>query len=315
MEINLATVILNWNAAQDTIRCARQVASWKAVQPAIIVVDNASTDGSPGVISRECPHIHLMRESINRGFAGGNNRGIREALRRGNAPILLLNNDAHIEEKDVIKLLETLQAHERIGLIGPLLFDAERKEQLLAAGSRDPARHHHSHIRALESDKSVQIVECVPGTVLLVRAAVFRKVGLLDERYFFASEVVDLCLRAKKQGYLSAVDTRARAFHDLDRSSELRETLHSYYIVRNRFLLIRKFHQASSPLYYTFWILYSLALSSKARLKGQRSAARAILMGLLDGVRGRFGGQNQRVLEAISNLDRASPPRARLLVL
>lgn len=313
MTMSVAVVILNWNAAQDTIQCARRITPWNSVQPTIIVVDNASRDGSPEIISRECPSIQVVRNPINQGFAGGSNRGIREALRRGDAPILLLNNDAQIEEKDVIRLLETLQGNERIGLVGPLLFDAKGKERLLAAGGRDPARHHHSHIRTLQSSEPIQIVECVPGTVILVEADVFRKIGLLDERYFFASEVVDLCLRAQQQGYLSAVDTRARAFHDLERSSELRETLHSYYIVRNRFLLIRKFHQASSVPYYIFWTLYSLALSLKARLKGRRAAARAIRLGLLDGVQGRFGGQNRRVLEAISHVDRTSPPRARTL--
>jgi GT2 family glycosyltransferase len=226
--------------------------------------------------------------------------------------LLLLNSDAQIEEPDVVKLLESLLTNERIGLIGPLLFDAQRKEKLLAAGSRDPTQHHHSHIRTLPSDKPIQIVECVPGTIVMVRAEVFRRVGLLDEDYFFASEVVDLCLRARQQGYLSAVDTRAQAFHDLERSSELRETLHSYYIVRNRFLLIRKFHPESKLVFRTFWTLYSLGLSLKAQLKGQRAAARAIRLGLLDGLQGRFGGQNERVLAASSGSDRRSHAGRRL---
>jgi hypothetical protein len=306
MGMNLATVILNWNAAVDTVRCVRRVASWDTLRARVIVVDNASTDGSPESIARECPHIQLLRNSANLGFAGGNNRGIREALRHGDAPILLLNNDARIEQQDVIRLLESLLANEQIGLIGPLLFDAQRKKKLLAAGSKDPTRHHHSHIRTLPSDEPIQIVECVPGTVIMVRAEVFRRVGLLDEDYFFASEIVDLCLRARQQGYLTAVDARAEAYHDLERSSHLRETLHSYYIIRNRFLLIRKFHRESRLLFRTFWTLYSLGLSLKAQLKGQRAAARAIRLGLSDGLQGRFGGQNQRVLAVSSGADRPS---------
>jgi hypothetical protein len=304
--MEIAVVILNWNAADDTVRCVRHVASWDILRPTIIVVDNASTDGSPGVIARECPGVHLIQNSANLGFAGGNNEGIRRALSWGDTPILLLNNDACIEETDVIRLMETLVADERMGLVGPLLFDAEQRETLLAAGSRNPARHHHSHNRALPTDGPVHTVECVPGTVILVRADVFRRVGLLDERYYFASEVADLCLRAKQQGYLSAVDTRARAFHNLERSSNLRETLHSYYIVRNRFLLIRKFHQGPRLLFYAFWTLYSLALSLKVQLKGKRPAARAIRLGLLDGLQGRFGGQNERVMAASSGSDRRS---------
>jgi len=298
--MELAVVILNWNAARDTISCARRIASWECLQPTILVVDNASTDDSTAVIACECPEVHLIRNSTNLGFGGGNNRGIVEALSVGEAPVLLLNNDAWVEEDDVIRLLETLQGAERIGLIGPMLFDAKQRDELLAAGARDPARHHHSHNNRVPTGGPVKIVECVPGTAILVQAEVFRQVGLLDEDYFYGSEVADLCLRAGQHGYLSAVDTRARAFHDLRRSSEFRTTLYTYYIVRNRFLLIRKFHQRWRLIFYAFWTLYSLTLSLKEDLDGKLPTARAIRLGLFDGLQGRFGGQNERLLSFVS---------------
>lgn len=302
--MELAIVILNWNAAADTVCCVRNVASWKRLQATILVVDNGSADDNCEIIARECPEARLIRNSTNLGFAGGNNRGIVEALslfEEKDAPILLLNNDAWVEQDDVIRLLETLQANKQIGLVGPLLFDAHQKGRLLAAGSKNPARHHRSHNLELPANGPVHIVECVPGTVILGRAQVFRTVGLLDNDYFFASEVADLCLRARQHGYLSAIDTRAHAFHDLERSSKLRETLHTYYIIRNRFLLIRKFHRKWQVLFYGFWILYSLALSIKVQLNDNLPAARAIRLGLFDGLRGRFGDQNERVLDITSD--------------
>jgi GT2 family glycosyltransferase len=305
----LAIIILNWNAAADTIRCLHHIASWERLRPAILVVDNGSTDGSAEAISRECPEARLIRNLANLGFAGGNNRGITEALSAGDAPILLLNNDAFVEEVDVIRLLDTLQANEQIGFIGPLLFDAERKDRLLSAGGKDPARHHQSHILELTPGEPVCIVECVPGTVVVVRAEVFCEVGLLDEAYFFASEVADLCMQASQHGYLSAVDTRAQAFHDLGRSSDLRDTLHTYYIIRNRFLLIRKFHRRWEIFFYGFWTLYSLALSLKVQSNDKLATARAIRLGLLDGLRGRFGGQNERVLSTCKRPPRFLKPR------
>lgn len=301
--MELAVIVLNWNAAADTIRCVGEVASWTHLKPTIWVVDNGSTDGSAELISRECPDIRLIRNLTNLGFAGGNNRGIAEVLATGNAPILLLNNDASVDEEDVTRLLDTLQADTQIGFIGPLLFDAVDKNRLLSAGGRDPARHHESHILELTPDEPVHIVECVPGTVVVVRPEVFRTVGMLDEAYFFASEVADLCMRASQQGYVSAIDTRARAFHNLNRSSELRSTLHTYYIIRNRFLLIRKFHRNRKLLFYGFWTLYSVALSLKVQLNGKVGTARAIRLGLLDGLRGRFGGQNERVLAISSSIN------------
>lgn len=299
LSVELAIIILNWNAATTTIRCVQNIVAWKHLQPKIVVVDNASTDNSRELIARECPQIQLIHNQTNQGFAGGNNRAIEQVLAGGNASILLLNNDALIEEADTLRLLQTLQANEQIGFIGPLLYDAEKKDRLLSAGSKDPAKHHHSHNHKLPAGGPVQIVECVPGTVILGRTELWRSTGLLDEAYFFGSEVADLCLRARQHGYLSAIDTRARAYHALGHSSKFRGTLYPYYIIRNRFLLIRKFHQKWKIFYYGFWTIYSLALALKVQLSGKLPLARAIRLGLIDGLRGRFGGQNGRVLNFV----------------
>ena len=292
--MELAAIILNWNAAPDTIRCVQDLSLWEKVRPMIWVVDNGSTDMSVEAISCYCPHVYLIRNPTNLGFAGGNNRGIQEVLSAGHCPVLLLNNDAYITEGDVILLLETLQSDPRIGFVGPLLF-ADRENRLLAAGGRNPVLHHHSHILTLKPGPPIQEVDYVVGTVILVRPEVFHQVGLLDEAYFFSMEVADLCMRARRKGYVSVVDTRARAYHNLHRSSHLRETLHTYYIIRNRFLFIRKFYSNMRIPLAGFWTLYSLALYLKLRLVWKPAAARAVGLGLTDGLRGRFGGQNERV--------------------
>ena len=297
--MELAVIILNWNAARDTIHCVQRVVAWKHLRPTIWVVDNDSTDESAHTILSTCPAVHLIRNEANLGFAGGNNQGIAAALAVGDAPILLLNNDAFVEEGDMHQLLESLYADERIGFVGPLLFDSGKRERLLAAGGRNPVLHHHSHIPNPPSTRPVYPVAYVPGTVLLARAEVFRTVGFLDENYFFSMEVADLCMRARRKGYISIIDTRARAFHALERSSDLRGTLHVYYIIRNRFLFIRKFYPRAGWLLFTIWSLYSLALWLKVRAAGQPSTARAVWLGLVDGLRGRFGGQNERVLPLV----------------
>ena len=171
--MDLAIIILNWNAVEDTARCIHAISSWKRLRPEIWVVDNASTDCSLQAISRGFPGVHLIRNSTNLGFGGGNNRGILGALSIADVPVLLLNNDAWIEEADAIRLLETLQADERLGFVGPLLFDAKQRDRLLAAGGKNPARHHRTHIERLPSGGPIHIVECVPGTVILIRDKVF----------------------------------------------------------------------------------------------------------------------------------------------
>ena len=301
IQMELAVIILNWNAAADTIRCVRAIASWEVLHPTIWVVDNHSSDGSAEIISHEYPDVRLIRNPANLGFSGGNNRGIVQALSAGDAPILLLNNDAFVEEQDVIRLVDTLQTDKRLGLIGPLIFDADRKDRLLSAGGRDIGRYVNTHVCKFTAGGPVHQVDYVPGTVIVVQAEVFRTVGLFDEEYFFSGEVADLCERARQQGYLSAIDTRARAFHALGRSSDLRETLHAYYTFRNRFLFIRKFRHVQRVPLYSFWVLYGLGVSLKAQLQGKSIKARAVRLGLLDGLHRRFGGQNERVLSTGPN--------------
>lgn len=296
--MQLTVIILNWNAAEDTIRCVRNILSWQQLRPIIIVVDNASGNDNVELIARECPQAHLICNAENLGFAGGTNRGVEQALKTSNAPILLLNNDAAISEADAAQLLETLTARLDIGLISPLLYDAAQTERLIAAGSKNPIKHHQTRIDTPPPGNSVYPVEYVSGTAVMIRAEVFRSVGLLNEDYFFSTELADLCLRARQQGYSCAVDTRTKAYHRVSRSANLRDTLFVYYIVRNRFIFIRNWPYKTRRLYFIFWTAYSAALWLKLKLAGQRPTAHAVWLGLADGLRGRFGGQNERVLSA-----------------
>ena len=299
---DLAIVILNWNAADDTLRRVREIVRWQHLHPTLWIVDNASTDDSVERIRKHFPDLHLICNEANLGFAGGNNRGIRAALAEGDHPVMLLNNDASVAESDVLRLLATLRGDARIGFVGPLLLDG-RGERVLAAGGRNPILHHLSHLEAPPCEDAVCTVEYVPGTVLLARAEVFRTVGLLDERYFFSMEVADLCMRASRVGYRSVIDRRARAYHALEaRPSALRQTLYVYYIIRNRYLFVRNFYPRGRLLLIPAWTAYGLALWLKLRMRGQRAAARAVWMGLVDGLRGRFGGQNRRLLDAVRSV-------------
>jgi GT2 family glycosyltransferase len=292
--MDLSIIILNWNAAEDTIACVGHILCWQQLQPTVVIVDNHSQDGSADFITARYPEVPLIQNGRNLGFAGGTNRGIDAALSLSNAPVLLLNNDAYMAEKDVIQLLQTLQANPRVGLLVPLLFDAET-DDLISAGGKNPVKHHQTRMQEFKAEGALQIVEVVSGTAVLIRADVFRQAGLLDERFFFSTELADLCLRARRYQFLSAVDQRARARHTLSRSSRFRDSLYMYYIVRNRFLILRN-HYRWHFLLYGFWAGYSLALWLKLFIGNHSAPAQAVFLGLSDGLRGRFGGQNERVL-------------------
>jgi GT2 family glycosyltransferase len=178
------------------------------------------------------------------------------------------------------------------------MFDATHPDKLLTAGGRNMVRHLSSHISEVTTNTRLQVVDYIPGTVLIAKSEVFNAVGFLDEAYFFGGELPDFCQRAKQSGFLSAVDTHAHAFHSKERSAKFRQTLYPYYIIRNRFIFIRKFYRASRIFFLGFWTLYSITLWLKLRLNNQPQMAKAVWLGLTDGWQQRIGNQNERVLLA-----------------
>ena len=293
--MKLSLIILNWNAAKDTIRCVQPITQWEQVQTRIWVVDNASGDGSLAQIEAALPTVRITRSQNNLGFSGGTNLGIKAALKSRNAPILLLNNDAAIAEEDIIRLLNTLAEREDIGVVGPLLFDAEEEGRLISAGGKNPVLHFQTRVKSHR--KALQRVNNVSGTAVVIRPEVFRDAGFLDEEFFFSTEMADFCARARYYGWQSVINTQAKAYHTVSRSARYRNSLYVYYIIRNRFLYIRKYyHYLPRFSLEAFWAMYSAALAIKLKSQGALPASKAVWLGLSDGLAGRFGGQNERVL-------------------
>jgi len=293
--MDIAVVVLNWNAAEDTIACLKPLLGWQTVRPLLIIVDNASQVDDVAQIRRHLPVAHLIENRENEGFSGGSNRGMLYALAQGDAPIMLLNNDATISETAVLRLAQTLTEQPEIGMVVPQLFD--ENGELVAAGGKNPAFHLQTRVQNVANNDAVQPVETISGTAVLIRAVMLRQVGLLDERFFFSTEMADLSLRAWRYGYVCAVDRRVRASHAISRSAPLRNSLYVYYTVRNRFLILRNHYRWRLEL-HAFWLAYTVALWFKLRLGGELVAARAVWLALVDGMNGRFGNQNERVLAA-----------------
>jgi GT2 family glycosyltransferase len=293
--VRLSVVILNWNAAEDTAACVRSVRAWESLggpnRPAIWVVDNGSDPPGIAPIRREFPEVYALESLVNRGFGGGCNIGIRAALDHGSEAVLLLNNDASVDASSVAALLATLESDPSIGVVGPTLWHRER---CISAGGRNVALYANTHLRPRVPPVAPLNVDYVPGTVALIRREVFNRVGLLDEDFFFSGEMADLCQRARARGLRSVTEPRARARHNLDRSARVRQTLHIYYIVRNRFLFVRKHLPRRRAWLYARWVARAALTALVAVARGRPQRAGAVARGVLDGLRGRFGEQRVR---------------------
>ena len=295
---SLTILLLNWNRADTTLACLARLTRWQQIQPRIWLVDNASHDDSVSRVKIQFPQVTLLLSEQNLGFAGGNNLALRQLVPTETGVgqhdyILLLNNDAEISETAVSHLSQLLDDDPSIGVVGPIFKDGDR---ITSAGGGDVSRQINTHLKLETVPTKPYSVGYVSGTAALFRASLLHEIGLFDEAYFFSGEMADWCERVKQKGYQTIINPMTEAFHDTDQAGEARQTLYAYYIIRNRFLFIRKFRTKQKYRLYSFWLAYGLALALKSMLSGRWITSRAVLLALIDAFTGRFGGQNQRVI-------------------
>lgn len=217
MAPELSIVILNWNVGGLLAACLRSLplasSEWWG-HSEVIVVDNASADGSAQMVERDFPGVRLIVMPRNIGFAAGNNRGIQAARGRY---ILLLNPDTVAQPGSICALADYMQEHSETGVAGPRLLNPDgtlqpsrRRFPTLATafvestplqrwlGDTGPIRRFYMLDRP---EGETQQVDWLSGAALLCRRGALTQVGLLDPGYFMFSEEVDLCKRMKDAGW------------------------------------------------------------------------------------------------------------------
>lgn len=217
--IDLSVIIVNWNARDLLQRCLQDVyGTTEGLAFEVILVDNASTDGSVEMVRGEFPQVLLIENRENVGFARANNQAIRESQARY---VLLLNSDAFLTGKAVHNMIEVLEANLGVGIAGARLVFPDGQPQL----SHGPLPTIYSEFMSLfgldkylprrNQDPSITFVETgtVVGACLMVRRSMLDQIGLLDENYFFFSEEVDLCRRAHRVGWKVVHVPGAKVIH------------------------------------------------------------------------------------------------------
>ena len=302
----LAVIVLNWNRETETRTCLRRLSSWRGLHPEIWVVDNGSVGGNVRGLQEEFPGATWILSETNLGFGGGNNL----ALRKVSSPYaLLLNNDASIGEAAVEALVDALGNHPQLLAVGPAVLDEDGARGIQTAGGRDVAWNISTHWRVDDLPTENQIgdglfeVDYVPGTAVVLRVAALRELGYLDESYFFGGELADLCERGRRQGLRAAVLVTAEARHDTGVASAWREKLYPYYILRNRFLFVRKLRRRLLVVLVPLWTAYGLLVIVRDALRGRLREAEILRLALIVGLLGRFGNRNDRVLAVLGRRD------------
>jgi GT2 family glycosyltransferase len=205
--------------------------------PNIIVVDNASTDGTAPAV-RDClPHATLIESATNVGFG----KACNMAMARVNTPYaLLLNPDCDITPDALSTLIDTLQRYPYAGIVSPQSLRRDGKPQK----SFRPAFYKRVKKRPYRVPDATSCAQWLHGCCLLLRTHSFHLIDGFDERFFLFYEDDDLCLRMNKAGFTCLIEPAATIVHTGGASSafNLRNQFHrSYHYARSKHLITRKY--------------------------------------------------------------------------
>ena len=216
-------VVLNYNGAAVLGECLRSLCKQDYPNFHILVVDNASTDGSEK-IAGEIEGIELVRNEENLFFAGGNNVGIRHAIDAGADYIVLINNDTVSDPALISALVTAIEADKDAGIAGPKIYYHERPDVIWSAGGLvDFGKGWVRHRGIRQQDKgrfdSVAEVDYVTGCCLMFSREVFSFLQGLDESFPMYYEDTDFCTRARKTGYKIIYVPDGKMWHKISFSS------------------------------------------------------------------------------------------------
>jgi N-acetylglucosaminyl-diphospho-decaprenol L-rhamnosyltransferase len=288
--VPVSILIVNWHA-RDPL--ARNLAALAGTPFEIIVVDNASADGSADMVARDFPRVRLLRESANHGFAGGVNLARRLAT---SDRLLLLNPDIEATADAINALAHALDADPQIGAVGGRLVNPDgtpqhgfniRRFPTLASIAVDLLLIDHlwpdnpASRRYLARDLSLDEpadVEQPAAACLMVRASVFDALGGFDEQFYPAwFEDVDFCRRLRDAGYRLRYEPRATFVHHGGVAMRTLGTgAFARIWYRNLTRYVRKAHGAAAAILVRLLVVAGMLMRVTISLaRGDRKAARA----------------------------------------
>ncbi len=307
MEEKISVILVNYNGRDYNDKCIISVFnSTVGQQLEVVVVDNASTDGSLRELEMRWgtePRVHILPLSQNYGFARANNEGIKWALARGGKYFLLLNNDTEIEADAIEKMLECYEEAEEV--IVPKILYADKPDVLWCAGGIFSGIIKKSVQRGLNKadngrfDKSCRC-DFANGCCILISDKIIGNLGFMDERFFLYYEDTEYSLRAAEKGITVRYCADAKVYHKVNGSTKGNEKPDSAYYITRNWLLCNKIHM-SSGRFFLFCIYFFLNRTAWAVIwlaEGRWDMVKAICRGISDFRSGKYGKFEKRILHS-----------------
>ena len=284
-ECELSIITINYNGLKDTCALIETIPFNDKME--VIVVDNASTHDEASEIQRRFPLVKIIRSDKNLGFAGGNNLGIKAAKGKY---IFLVNNDTLFKEFNIQAIIDRLESSDTIGMVCPKIRFAWNPQPIQFTGYTELSKitiRNQSIGFGEEDHGQYETAHPTPyahGAAMLIKRDAIEKVGLMPECYFLYYEELDWSMMFTRAGYQIWYDPGCTIYHKESQATGQNSPLRTYYITRNRLLLVRRnYRNIDKGLSYIYLIGIAIPKDIvKYAIGGKPLLSISVLRGLYD---------------------------------
>lgn len=257
---SLVIVVLNWNQAALTISTVESIlkSNLTNINLDVLVIDNCSKLKDYLLLKRKyakSKKVKLYRLLKNRGYSGGNNYGIKKALKLKPGYIAVANNDIRLHENAIKILINTLQTHFNAFAIAPKIYfesgfeyfkskyqPEELGRVIWAMGGKIDQNNVYGsnlHIDEVDNGQFEKLIinpDFLTGCFIIFKATIFNKIGLFNDDYYLYLEDMELSQKILRHGFDLLVEPSAKIWHLNSGSSSPKSNLHDYFLTRNRLI-------------------------------------------------------------------------------
>lgn len=289
------TVILASHRLNDILDCLESISKTNYENNRTILLESRLGVDFLETVKREYPEVQIISLTENHGYAGNNNIGIRAAMDQGADWVLLLNDDTVLDPFCISSMIEAADRDSRVGIAGPMVYHFDEPDVIQSAGGRLGRAWQSIHMGLNETDHgqyaNVRQVEWISGCALLVRCALVKHIGPLDQDYFLYWEEIEWCIRAGRAGWKILHIPYAKLWHKGVRRDYEPSPYVTYYMTRNYLRTLTK-HKA--PILIRVIALAGVfrnlvSWSVKPRWRFKREHRNAMWKGLVDFLHHRLG--------------------------
>jgi GT2 family glycosyltransferase len=286
-------VLLNWNGFNDTVECVNSIKKITYGNYEIIIVDNESENDFEKLENIYSNEIILIRSDVNLGFAGGNNLGIKYALKNDADFVLLLNNDTTVEPDFLDGLIKS-GIEKEFGIVAPKILNYYFPNIIWSAGGKiswlGASGYSFGEGKTTEKFIENRYVTFVSGCCMLINKEIFNNIGFFEEDYFLYCEDTDFCKRVIDAGFKILFVADSIVYHKINTSTKRDISyLPIYYQTRNRLYFARKFYIKYLSIIMLYIYISMFLKSIIWTVIGQKNKIKAVKTAIRDFRNNNFG--------------------------